>query len=335
MDRLRIAFVDDEPDLLASLRRALHHSANSHGWDLAFYTDPRTALADLRRAPAAVAVIDLMMPGMNGLDLAEALQATAPGTVIIILSGCAELQMAVGAINRAAAFRYFVKPASIEELVGGIRDAAAHWLARAATSNGHGLSGPQGAEAMALDLLAFGIFVSDSHGRVEVANRHAGELLSAEGGLVVDRDGVMRVNDRKAQAKLQAARHSASNAGRMSAVALDSLDPPLHILVMPSPDPARLIHFVTRVGHGPTFPAGLIADLLDLSPSEARLVGRLAEGRTLEDAAMECGITKSTARSYLKQVFLKTGVSRQTELLRLLMISLASVEITSLGKEHL
>jgi DNA-binding CsgD family transcriptional regulator len=57
----------------------------------------------------------------------------------------------------------------------------------------------------------------------------------------------------------------------------------------------------------------------NLTATEARLVVRLLRGETLEDAAHVLGIKISTARTHLAHVFLKTGASRQPELVRLLL----------------
>ena len=57
---------------------------------------------------------------------------------------------------------------------------------------------------------------------------------------------------------------------------------------------------------------------LGLTASERRLVGHLCRGRPLEDAAGEAEVTISTARTYLKRIFAKTGTHRQSELVALL-----------------
>ena len=58
-----------------------------------------------------------------------------------------------------------------------------------------------------------------------------------------------------------------------------------------------------------------------LSPVETRLAGQLARGLTIEEAAALLRIKPQTARSYLKQIFLKTDTNRQSELVRLLLTS--------------
>ena len=54
-----------------------------------------------------------------------------------------------------------------------------------------------------------------------------------------------------------------------------------------------------------------------LTPAEARLAQALSSGTSLAEAASRFAITAATARSQLKAIFAKTGVSRQSDLVRL------------------
>lgn len=62
----------------------------------------------------------------------------------------------------------------------------------------------------------------------------------------------------------------------------------------------------------------LLRALFDLSPAEAKLAAALSSGQTLKDAAADQAIQFSTARSYLEQVFRKTGTNQQSQLVALL-----------------
>jgi DNA-binding CsgD family transcriptional regulator len=64
--------------------------------------------------------------------------------------------------------------------------------------------------------------------------------------------------------------------------------------------------------------SSMLRVLLDLSPAESRLACLLATGIDLAQAASQCGIRVSTARSYLEKIFQKTGCHRQGELIALL-----------------
>jgi DNA-binding CsgD family transcriptional regulator len=65
----------------------------------------------------------------------------------------------------------------------------------------------------------------------------------------------------------------------------------------------------------------LLRSLFGLTGAESALVLLLVEGLTLDEAAARQGVSRHTARSQLRSIFAKTGVTRQTELLRLVLRS--------------
>jgi len=71
-----------------------------------------------------VLVLDLMMPGLNGLEVAKQLSRRLPRTRIVVLSMHADVAYALAAV-RAGASAYVVKEAGVDELVGAIRAVAA------------------------------------------------------------------------------------------------------------------------------------------------------------------------------------------------------------------
>ena len=62
----------------------------------------------------------------------------------------------------------------------------------------------------------------------------------------------------------------------------------------------------------------IIAALFDLTPAEARIARGIAQGLSLEDLAVQLGVSVATVRSHLKRAFVKTSTSRQAELAALL-----------------
>ena len=108
----KILCVDDELNLLLSLQRQLRKQ---------FHIDsalgPEKALAAIEReAPYAVVVSDLQMPGMNGLELLARVKELSPESVRIMLTGQADLETAIAAVNQGNIFRFLTKPCSAEEL---------------------------------------------------------------------------------------------------------------------------------------------------------------------------------------------------------------------------
>lgn len=69
----------------------------------------------------------------------------------------------------------------------------------------------------------------------------------------------------------------------------------------------------------------VLGELFGLTPAESNLATLLARGLSLADVSEEQGISQHTARAQLKSIFAKTGVSRQAELVRLVLKSAASL----------
>lgn len=82
---------------------------------------------------------------------------------------------------------------------------------------------------------------------------------------------------------------------------------------------ARIAVFITDPGEDCMLDRGALRELYRLTPSEAALAEHLCSGTTLQDAARKLGTSAHTARSHLKNVFHKTGVTRQQDLMRLLV----------------
>ena len=70
-------------------------------------------------------------------------------------------------------------------------------------------------------------------------------------------------------------------------------------------------------------PLRLAQQLFQLTPAETMLAIQLANGLSLEEAALELNIRRNTARAHLRSIFSKTGVRRQTELVRIFLNSVA------------
>ena len=71
-----------------------------------------------------------------------------------------------------------------------------------------------------------------------------------------------------------------------------------------------------------------------LTFAESHLAVRLAEGRTIAEAAKIAGVSMATARTHLRNIFSKTATSRQSELALLLLTSLAGISTDGLSKDE-
>jgi DNA-binding CsgD family transcriptional regulator len=81
---------------------------------------------------------------------------------------------------------------------------------------------------------------------------------------------------------------------------------------------------ITAVVHPEIASTQVIQGLYDLTPAEARIARGIASGKTVNDLASEAGLAAGTVRQQLKSVFSKTGVSRQAELVGMLVGSALS-----------
>ena len=90
-------------------------------------------------------------------------------------------------------------------------------------------------------------------------------------------------------------------------------------------DDVKALLFIADPEGGHIGTSEVLEILYQLTPAEGELVRLIAEGRSLEEVAAERGVTMNTVRSQLKQVFSKTGTSRQGELVHLVLTGVASV----------
>ena len=113
-----VFLVDDDASVLKSLARLLR----SAGMNPATYSSPREFLD--RRDPHAAGciVLDVAMPGLDGLQLQEELDRTGPHMPIIFLTGHGDVPMSVRAMKRGA-IDFLTKPVNDEELLKAVRSA--------------------------------------------------------------------------------------------------------------------------------------------------------------------------------------------------------------------
>lgn len=111
--RTRVLFVDDERNVVEGLSQLLHRS----DYAVATAPGPEQALALLQREPADIVVSDHRMPTMTGLAFLGLVRDRLPHTVRIILTGHAEADVAIRAINEGEIYRFLIKPCSRTELL--------------------------------------------------------------------------------------------------------------------------------------------------------------------------------------------------------------------------
>ncbi len=115
-----IIIVDDERDFLESVRRGLITSGFKK---VVTEIDPRRAAEQFENGKVfAVALIDITMPGMDGIELLEVIRNTSPRTECIMVTAIDEARVAVQSLRKGA-YDYLVKPISKEDLVASLNRA--------------------------------------------------------------------------------------------------------------------------------------------------------------------------------------------------------------------
>lgn len=199
------------------------------------------------------------------------------------------------------------------------------WLHAAAQTRARGLSAVLESSDVATLLI-------DRHGRILLANPAAETMLAERDGL--RRSGTMLAGTRLADTmRLQAAIEHVTGGGYQTltdatpVIALQRGErrPLLAAVVSAGPAPgadevAALVHLFDP-DHDLRRRLAPVCKLYALSPTETRLATLLAGGAALMAASAQMKIQEQTARSYLKQIFAKTGTNRQAELVWLMLAS--------------
>lgn len=111
-----ILVVDDEPATRLSLAELL----SLEGYEVAAAASGEEALDLLSEKSFDLAIVDLKMPGMDGLAVVGALQERTPETIIIMLTAHGTLETAVQAM-RQGAHDYLLKPANVNEIMASVK----------------------------------------------------------------------------------------------------------------------------------------------------------------------------------------------------------------------
>lgn len=114
----KILFVDDDASLLSSYQRALKQEFH-------IITAPggREGIEIIKNGGSfAVIVSDLRMPEMDGIQFLAKVKELAPKSVRMMLTGFADLQMSIEAVNRGNIFRLMTKPCPPEDLISILND---------------------------------------------------------------------------------------------------------------------------------------------------------------------------------------------------------------------
>lgn len=189
--------------------------------------------------------------------------------------------------------------------------------------------------ANAINRMQIGTITLDENGAIIDMNSVADEILKQHNGLTIARGAIEATDAQENRTLQRLIRHAVLGHHGTAAAIVEAMPitrsfdkPRLGLLVRTvllsdwSEDNKRQVAVTLFLRDPDRKPQGvqeIIRKLFDLTPAETSLALLLTNGLTLEEAAEESGISKNTARTHLRAIFSKTGVTRQATLVRILL----------------
>ncbi len=118
MDTIKVLLVDDEAEFSETLMKRM----KKRNLDIIDVRSGEEALQILDQCPIDVVILDVRMPGMDGIETLRALKKRHPLIEVIMLTGHASVEVAVQGMEFGA-FDYLMKPMQIDDLLYKIQDA--------------------------------------------------------------------------------------------------------------------------------------------------------------------------------------------------------------------
>ena len=119
MAEYRVLLVDDEEEFVSALSERL----TLRGIETESALNGEEALASLVDKEFEVVILDVMMPGLGGLEVLRQIKSTHPNTQVILLTGHGSTREGIEGM-RLGAFDYLIKPVDIEEMLEKMKEAA-------------------------------------------------------------------------------------------------------------------------------------------------------------------------------------------------------------------
>jgi len=176
IDAVHVLVVDDEPALRRSLARVLE----ARGIKVGLAEDGRQAIEYIQRTPPDVALVDMMMPGLGGLDVLAYVKAEGLALEVILMTAFADVDSAVEAM-KAGAYHFLTKPFHSN-------DAVSHAVLKAAEH--HRLADrARQLEQVLLSKERFGELIGDSPRMLEVYRLIMGVAPTSSTVLILGESG--------------------------------------------------------------------------------------------------------------------------------------------------
>ena len=116
MKKLSVLLVDDREEFLTALAERLM----LHGMEVETANNGEDALGILKEKTIDVVVLDVIMPGMGGLEILERIKNTHPDLQVILLTGHGSTKEGIEGMHLGA-FDFLMKPVDIEELIAKMK----------------------------------------------------------------------------------------------------------------------------------------------------------------------------------------------------------------------
>ena len=119
MAEYKVLLVDDEEEFVSALSERLM----LRGIEVDSALNGEEALARLAQREFEVVILDVLMPGLGGLEVLKQIKSTHPNTQVILLTGHGSTKEGIEGM-RLGAFDYLIKPVDIEDMLEKMKEAA-------------------------------------------------------------------------------------------------------------------------------------------------------------------------------------------------------------------
>lgn len=180
----------------------------------------------------------------------------------------------------------------------------------------------------AAEMLSFGVIALDGRERIIRIDRTAKRSLACSPEILISRGRLRaRADDARLQQSIRAAlaTRRAQSCHIPGRPGVDLLAVPVELPLRPEANAPRLLVYISSGKRNFRDTSRHIAAAFDLPPTQARLATLLVSGLSLTDAAKKIGITEQTARTYSKQIYLRTGTNRQGDLIQRILNSVIAL----------
>lgn len=117
-EQTRVLLVDDEEQLVTTMAKRLRR----RGFIVLEAVNGLEGLRHLEETPVDVVLLDVRMPGLDGIQVLREIKMRHPRTEVIIFTGHSDMEAAISGMAMGA-FDYLMKPVELDVLVGKIREA--------------------------------------------------------------------------------------------------------------------------------------------------------------------------------------------------------------------